>query len=190
MSEPRGQKSLTPSSPLSPSKGIKVKALRLIGIFLLIALLYLALRDAPLIEIWAVIQRVQLWQIILILSMDFLIYMCTSARWWFIVNADNKHVKYFPLIPVRISVFGVSYFTLGPQVGGEPLQVLYLQHAHGLTYTRAASTVVMDKLIEFLANFVLLAFGLTAIVHAGILSNTGSPPLASMLGLAVLVAGP
>ncbi len=164
--------------------------MRFIGVLLLIALLYSALRNAPLLEIWAVIQRVQLWQIIVILSMDLLIYMCTTARWWFIVNADNKHVKYFPLIPVRISVFGVSYFTIGPQVGGEPLQILYLQRNHGLTYTRAASTVVMDKLLEFLANFALLAFGLTAIVHAGILSRNGDPPLMSLIGLAALVAWP
>lgn len=159
-------------------------------ILILVILLYFALRDAPLIAIWATLQKLQLWQILAVLCLDFLIYMCTSARWWFITNADNKHVKYLPLIPVRISVFGVSYFTIGPQVGGEPLQILYLQRKHGLTYTRATSTVVMDKLLEFLANFVLLAFGLTAIVHARILSNTGSPPLVSLIGLAVLVAWP
>ncbi len=164
--------------------------IRFLFVIILATLLYFALRDAPLLEIWAVIQRVQLWQILLILSMDFLIYMCTTARWWFIVNADNKRVKYFPLIPVRISVFGVSYFTIGPQVGGEPLQILYLQRNHGLTYTRATSTVVMDKLLEFLANFVLLAFGLTAIVQAGILSNSGKPPIVSLIGLAALVAWP
>jgi uncharacterized protein (TIRG00374 family) len=190
MSEPRRQKFLIPSAPPSLPKGTRVKALRLAGIFLLIALLYPALRNAPLIEIWAALRRLQLWQILAILCIDTIIYAFVTARWWFIVNADNKHIKYLPLIPVRISVFGISYFTLGPQVGGEPLQVLYLQRAHGLTYTRAASTVVVDKLVEFLANFVLLAFGLTAIIEAGIFSKNGSPPPLSLIGLTALVAWP
>jgi len=78
-------------------------------------------------------------------------------------------VPYFPLLAVRVAVFGVSYFTLGPQIGGEPLQVLALQRKYGLTYTRATASVLMDKLLEFLVNFLLLAVGLTAVFQAGIL---------------------
>ena len=111
-----------------------------------------------------------------LLGMNTLIYFLVSARWWFIVHAENNNIRYCPLIGVRISVFGISYFTLGPQVGGEPLQILYLQRNYGLTYTRATASVVMDKLLEFLANFFLLVFGLTAVLRAGILSTgTGLP---------------
>jgi uncharacterized protein (TIRG00374 family) len=91
---------------------------------------------------------------------------------------------------VRVAVFGISYFTLGPQVGGEPLQVLYLQRKYGLTYTRATSTVIMDKLLEFLANFFLLVIGLTAIVQAGILSTNGSKPLVSLIPMAAILLWP
>jgi uncharacterized protein (TIRG00374 family) len=91
------------------------------------------------------------------------------------------------LLAVRIAVFGVSYFTLGPQVGGEPLQVLYLQRQYGLTYTRATASVVMDKLLEFLANFFLLAAGLTSIFQAGFVSRNGSSSLVSLSGLFILL---
>lgn len=161
----------------------------LVFVFLII-LLWWALRNAPLTEIWAALKKLQLWQIIVILAFNVLIYLCTSARWWLIVHADNKHVNYLSLIPVRVSVFGVSYFTLGPQVGGEPLQVLYLQRKYGLTFTRAAASVVMDKLLEFLANFVLLAFGLTALLEAGILSQNGSPLPLSLIGMVIVLAWP
>lgn len=156
----------------------------------LATLLYLAMRNAPLMEIWAALQRLEIWQIMLILAIDALIYVLVTARWWFIVHAENKHVPYLPMIGVRLSVFGISYFTLGPQVGGEPLQILYLQRRHGLTYTRATSTVIMDKLLEFLANFVLLAFGLTALIHAGLLSNKGGLPLVSLVVLVILLTWP
>ncbi len=159
-------------------------------IIVLLVLLYLAFRNAPLIQIWNTLHQLQLWQIILILAIDVIIYLFITARWWLIVQAENKNISYLPMIGVRISVFGISYFTIGPQIGGEPLQVIYLQRKYGLTYTRAASTVVMDKLLELLANFILLVFGLTGIVQAGILSRSGSPPLMSLIVLSALVVWP
>src|SRR5271157_4303887 len=159
-------------------------------IIVLLYLLYFALRHAPLIQIWNTLHQLQLWQIIVILAMDSIIYLFITARWWLIVQAENKNISYLPMIGVRISVFGISYFTIGPQVGGEPLQVIYLQRKYGLTYTRAASTVVMDKLLELLANFILLVFGLTGIIQAGILSRNGNPSLLSLIVLSALVAWP
>jgi hypothetical protein len=163
---------------------------RAVLILVLAALFYFALRNAPLAEILKTLQGLQFWQIVALVVLNGLIYLLVSARWWFIVHAENKKIRYFPLIGVRISVFGVSYFTLGPQIGGEPLQVLYLQRNYGLTYTRAAASVVMDKLLEFLANFFLLVFGLTAVLRSGILSTTIDLHLLGLIGLAGLVLWP
>ncbi len=163
---------------------------RLLWIVLLAALLYFALRKAPLIEIWATLRQLRLWQIAALTGINAGIYALVTLRWWIITQAEAKRVPYFPLLLVRVAVFGVSYFTLGPQVGGEPLQVLALRHRYGLTYTRATATVLMDKLLEFLANFVLLAFGLTAIFEAGILSTNGSRPIVSLIGIVLLLAWP
>jgi glycosyltransferase 2 family protein len=159
-------------------------------IIILLVLLYFALRHAPLIQIWNTLHQLQFWQIVVILAIDLIIYILVTARWWLIVQAENKNISYLPMIGVRVAVFGISYFTIGPQVGGEPLQVIYLQRKYGLTYTRTASTVVMDKLLELLANFIALVFGLTGIIQAGILSRNGSPPLLSLIVLSVLVAWP
>ncbi|HUH99314.1 MAG TPA: lysylphosphatidylglycerol synthase transmembrane domain-containing protein [Anaerolineales bacterium] len=156
----------------------------------LAGLLYFALRNAPLEQIRNSLRRLQFWQIVVILAIDLIIYIFTTARWWLIVQAANRAISYPAMIGVRISVFGISYFTIGPQVGGEPLQVIYLQRKYGLSYTRATSTVVMDKLLELLANFILLLFGLTGFVRVGLLSKNGSPPLAGLIGLSLLVAWP
>ena len=153
-------------------------------VFLVLAtLLYFALRNAPLNEIWDTLRQLRLWQIAILVLINVLIYALITLRWWIIVRAENKGISYIPLLAVRLAVFGVSYFTLGPQVGGEPLQVLYLQRKYGLTYTRATASVLMDKLLEFLANFFLLAVGLTAIFQAGILSRNGSNSLVSLSGV-------
>ncbi len=157
--------------------------------FILVALLWCALKNAPLAQIWTALQNLRLWQAGALLGLNTLIYLLVTARWWLIVRADRR-IGFLPLLGVRLSVFGISYFTLGPQVGGEPLQVLYLQRRYGLTYTHATATVIMDKLLEFLANFALLAFGLTAVARAGILTGNGGPALGSLIGLAGLLLGP
>ena len=147
--------------------------IRMAVLVLLALLLWWALRKAPLVEIWVAIRQLQLWQIAVILSLNAFFYIIATLRWWTIVRAENKQVPYFPLLGVRVSVFGVSYFTLGPQVGGEPLQILALQRRYHLTYTHATATVLMDKLLEFLVDFLMLAIGLTAILRVGVLAENG-----------------
>ncbi|MEP6896271.1 MAG: lysylphosphatidylglycerol synthase domain-containing protein, partial [Chloroflexota bacterium] len=55
---------------------------------------------------------------------------------------------------------------------------------------RATASVFMDKLLEFLANFFLLAVGLTSIFQAGIVSRNGSNSLVSLSGLVILFLWP
>jgi uncharacterized protein (TIRG00374 family) len=166
-------------------------ALRLFAVYFALAiLLYFALRNVPLHEIWATIRGLQLWQVASLFGLNLFIYGLMTFRWWVIVRAENKQIAYVPLLLVRIAVFGISYFTLGPHVGGEPLQVFYLQRKYKLTFTHATASVIMDKLLELLANFLLLAVGLTAVLRAGILSADGSGSWLSLTGLLLLCMWP
>jgi glycosyltransferase 2 family protein len=173
---------------MNPS--LKKWILRIFGLALLGGLLWWALHNAPLMEIWAALRRLQLWQVVVILAVNTFLYILVTLRWWIIVQAEAKQVPYLPLLGVRVSVFGVSYFTLGPQVGGEPLQVLSLQRKYGIPYTRAAASVLLDKLLEFLVNFLMLALGLTAIFQAGLLSENQVQFSISLVFLAALILVP
>ena len=153
-------------------------------------LVWWVLRNAPLVEIWAALRQLRLWQIAVILVVNGLLYVLVTLRWWLIVRAEARQVPYLALIAVRLAVFGVSYFTLGPQVGGEPLQVLALQRRYGLSYTRATASVLMDKLIEFLVDFLLLPFGLIAIFRAGALAGNSLSFPWELTGLLVLMLWP
>lgn len=161
--------------------------LRLGLLVVLCGLLYFALRNVPIREVWHALAALQVWQIGLLLSLDALIFALVSARWWFVVRAELRAVRFLPMFAVRLSVFAISYFTLGPQIGGEPLQVLYLRRNHGISYTRATASVVMDKLFELLGNLVLLSFGLLAVFRSGLLAGTrfGSPLGILLLGLLI-----
>lgn len=174
-----------------PSRKRVFRSIRTLVVYAVLAsLLYWALRNVPLIDIWETIRQLRGWQIIVLLLINVVVIALMAARWWIIVRADNRSVPFLPLVGYRLTVFGVSYFTPGPQVGGEPLQIIYLQKNYGLTYARATAAVIMDKLLEFLVNFLLLAVGAWAVFRVGLIPANGGKPILSLIGLALLLFWP
>lgn len=170
---------------------MRAKFLRVFAIYsILLILLYFALRNAPFAEIWNALKNLKLWQIGLILLLNAFVIVCMTARWWIIVRAENPSMPFLPMIRYRLSVFGLSYFTPGPQVGGEPLQIIYLQRNHGISFARATSAVIMDKLLEFIVNFVLIGVGAWAIVRVGLISGNGIRLTLSLIVVGILLALP
>jgi len=167
------------------------RTLRAVALYLILgALLWWALRNVPLIDIWGSLGQLRGWQIMLLLLLNAAVIALMAARWWLIVRAEQPRVPFLPLVGYRLSAFGLSYFTPGPQVGGEPLQVIYLQKRHGLSYARATASVIMDKLLEFLVNFILLGVGAWAVFRVGLAQNNGSGSILSLSGLGVVLAWP
>lgn len=165
-----------------------IKILRLLALYLILAvLLVYALREAPILQIWESLKKLSLWQIVLLFLINILAVLSITARWWFVVRAEKPRLPFLPLIGYRLSAFGLSYFTLGPQVGGEPLQVIYLRRNHNLGFARAVSTVILDKLLEFFGNFIFIAIGLFAVIRTGVLPQTGLPVLGWIAILALLL---
>lgn len=156
-----------PNAPVQKSPWLA----RLFWLALLAALLFWALQNAPLAEIWNSLQLLRSWQILALLALNAAIFALITARWWLIIRAEARRVPFLPLVAYRLAAFGMSYFTPGPQVGGEPLQILYIRNAYGLTTVRATAAVMMDKLVEFLANFLFLALGLFAVTASGMLGG-------------------
>jgi glycosyltransferase 2 family protein len=164
---------------------IRTWLIRLGWWIVLILLLWWALHSAPLADIWALLRQLQLWQLAVLMVFNIVIFVLITMRWWIIVRAQNAKVPFYPLVGFRLAAYGLSYFTVGPQVGGEPLQIIYLQRHYGLTYARATAAVIMDKLLELLTNFILIAAGVYAIFRVGILSGNN---VQTTLGLIPLTA--
>ncbi|HEY2981856.1 MAG TPA: lysylphosphatidylglycerol synthase transmembrane domain-containing protein [Anaerolineales bacterium] len=174
---------------LAESKGIRV--LRVFAVYLVLAvLLWWAVRNAPLFEIRETLRLLRPGQIALLLAINALVILCMSLRWWLVVRADAPRIPFIPFVGYRLSVFALSYFTPGPQVGGEPLQILYLRSNHGLTFARAVSAVLIDKLLEFLGNFVFIGIGLFAIARVGLLPANRSLGAAGWIALTLLMIWP
>jgi glycosyltransferase 2 family protein len=169
---------------------LKKWLVRIFWLILLIGLLAWAIVAAPLAEIFESLKQLHLWQIGILLVINSAVIVFITLRWWLIIRAETNKVPLIPLIGYRLAAFGVSYFTPGPQVGGEPLQVLYLQKYNRLTYARATSTVIVDKLLEFLVNILFLALGLFVVLQQGLIPFNESQLIGSLAPLLVVLLIP
>lgn len=110
------------------------------------------------------------WEAIgVLIVINVLIFGLFTLRWWLILRAQGYQQSFFTLISYRLAGFGVTYFTPGPQFGGEPLQVYLLNQRENMETSAAAASVTVDKLLELLANFTFLLIGVVVLIFGGFL---------------------
>jgi len=164
--------------------------IRTVGALVAGVLLYWVFRTAPFVEIGLALRQISVWQVLLIVMLNILFHALMGLRWWIVARADLKHVRLDEMIVIRLAAFGLSYFTPGPQVGGEPLQVQYLRRRWGATFARSTATVITDRLLELLAGFVFLVVAGTILLRQGLLNGIGPISPAALAGMALLLAWP
>jgi uncharacterized protein (TIRG00374 family) len=126
------------------------------------ALLLLTIRLISLEEIVATLRRLQAWQIgVLILANGFVLATITG-RWWVLLRGLGHDIPFLRLFFYRLASFGLSYFTPGPHVGGEMLQVLLIEKGHSVPRSNSLAAVTLDKAIEFSVNLTFLLLGIIA----------------------------
>jgi len=153
-------------------------------------LLWWALRNISLSEVWVVLRQLNPRQILVLLATNIVVLLLFSARWWIISRAQGYPIPYLTLAGYRLAAFGVSYFTPGPQVGGEPLQVFLTERKHNIPRASTIAAVSLDKSLEFLFNFTFLAFGLMTVLQGQIFPDAiGHQALALAVVLLILVMG-
>jgi uncharacterized protein (TIRG00374 family) len=148
-----------------------VKSLRYILLLFIPIMMWWAFKDVSINEISKVFQQLNFSGILILIGLNVIIFSLFSSRWWLILNAQGYRRSYFALIGYRLASFGVTYFTPGPQFGGEPLQVYLLKQREKLPLEIAAASVAVDKLLELLANFSFLLVGVIVVVFNGVLSG-------------------
>lgn len=133
-------------------------------------LLVWVLRAVPLDEAWALLQQISLAELLALALLNVLVLLSFSGRWWIILRSQGHRIPYLRLVGYRLAAFGVSYFTPGPQFGGEPLQVYLPEKRDGVPRSTAVAAVTLDKTLELLVNFAFLAGGVALIAQRRLLS--------------------
>lgn len=156
----------------------------------ILLLLFLALRSTPLAEIWQVLSRLDGKQVLALVGINGLILFLMAGRWWLVLRSLGYTVRLASLLAYRLTGFAVSYYTPGPQFGGEPVQVDLLHREHKIPVEAALSSVFLDRLIDLLANFTILVLGVATIFLSGFAESGGYGwAWAVVIGLLLLPMG-
>jgi uncharacterized protein (TIRG00374 family) len=151
-------------------------------------LLAWVLRSVPFSEVWVTLTRLTLGQLLAWLLVNICIQFLFSGRWWIILRAQGYRIPYLSLVGYRLSGFSLSYFTPGPQFGGEPLQVHLLHSRHAVPTATAIAAVSLDRMLELLANFTFVLLGVSVVLHSGL--SSGVPLYLILLPVGILLALP
>lgn len=142
---------------------------RLVWLFwlLVIPALWWALREVPLQQIVDAVTSLRGWQLLALAAVNIGVLAIFSLRWWLFLRVMGGRISFLRAVGYHLIGFGVSYFTVGPQVGGEPLQVLLVSRQPSVTLPAAVSSVFLDKVFELLTNFTFLMAGSLLILASG-----------------------
>lgn len=132
-----------------------------------------AFRDVSFYEVSLVLRRLSLTQVAILIGLNLVIILLFSSRWWLISRHQGHVLPYMNLVYYRLAAFGISYYTPGPQFGGEPLQVHLLRRRHQVPMEAAVAGVTLDKLLELSVNFTILFAGLAFVLLDAPLLNHG-----------------
>ena len=166
------------------------RLLRWLPWLLSVALLVWVIRLVPLDEVLAALRQLRSGEIAALIIANAVVLLAITARWGLLLRGQGYNVPFAALFGYRLAVFGLSYFTPGPHVGGEPLQVLLVEREHGVPRSVALAAVALDKAIEFGVNFTFLLLGVAAVLRWRIVpADVGQQALglvAALLALPVL----
>ena len=154
--------------------GLRARLLAALLWAMAFGLLAWSLRAIAPAALWQALRDVPASGLLLLLALNGLVLFSLSLRWWLLLRAAGHPLPILPLVGYRTAAFGLSYFTPGPQFGGEPLQVLLVRRRHGVPNETAVAAVVVDKSLELLVNLLLLV--------AGLLFALRQPLLRALLG--------
>ena len=128
--------------------------------FVAVFLVVWALRTVPLNEIVALLLRLRPVDLLIWILMNLVVVVTMTGRWWFVLEGMGHRLPLLRLTTYRLAAYGVSYFTPGPQFGGELFLVFPVRRRHHVPTTTAIAAVSVEKALELLVNFLFLATGL------------------------------
>ena len=156
--------------PLRPSKSsaavasarsslqwARKKSWRLLLGLLGVLMAWYALKGVAWTTVWDLLSRLSPLAILILVGINLLMLPLMTARWWLLLRSLGEPVGLLSICAYRLAANAVNYLTPGPHFGGEPLSVYLLHHRQGTSLSTAVTTVAVDRLLELLASFLVLA---------------------------------
>ena len=139
-----------------------------------IALFFGVWWQIPWAEVVVVLRGLSPTKLLLLAGLDVVIVLTMNGRWWFVLRGMGQRLGYLRLSQYRLVAMSISYFTPGPQFGGEPFQVWVLTKHHDVPTSTAIAAVTVDKLLELVVNFMVLVWGVGVVVQTAVFPTLSS----------------
>jgi uncharacterized protein (TIRG00374 family) len=150
-------------------------------------LLWLAVRNVSWQELRGLLAAFNWSSLWLLIVLDLGMLVSLTARWWFVLDGFRHRIPFLRLMRYRTAVFGLSYITPGPQVGGEVLQVYFPAARHDVPTAVSLATATVDKTLDFLGTFTFLAIGVFAVfIGQHLITEVSTPALLAVLPLLLI----
>lgn len=107
-------------------------------------------------SLWARLP-VEFWGIWI--GLNLAVILVWAWRWSVILQPLGIQASLKNRVFARLAGFGWSYFTPGPQVGGEPVQVYLISRYARVPVPLAATSVYLERVVDGLTNFAVLLLG-------------------------------
>ena len=126
-----------------------------------------ALSRVSLADAWASVRKLDARAVTTLVAVNFVALVVFGVRWWVILRGLGRPIGLMQAALYRLAAFGFSYFTPGPQIGGEPVQVLLAEKRHGVPRDIAIASVGLDRLFDGVFNLAFLAAAALVLVKEG-----------------------
>ena len=80
-------------------------------------------------------------------------WILMGERWRYFCRENGVRIGLIEATSARLAGFAWSYITPGPQIGGEPIQILYISH-RGHPARRVLPALVRDRSYEFFSGLI------------------------------------
>lgn len=111
-------------------------------------------------DIFKVFLRINPFYLLIYFLVSISIFFGYVLRWWIIIRVSTrKGVHIGRLFFYKTAGYAISYLTPFAKLGGEPVQTYFLSKEK-IDMAHAASTVVIDKMLELTANVIFSLIGL------------------------------
>ena len=146
---------------------IRFKPIYLLWLVALI-LVVRVFRSFPLNDVWLTLRQLSLGDIVILAAINVLVFALFTSRWWLFLSALGQRIHFLSLFRYRLAGFSLSYFTPGPQFGGEPLQVFLTRERQNVPGTSAVAAITLDKMLELVVNYSFLILGILLTLKVGL----------------------
>ena len=119
------------------------------------------LSRVPLADAFSAIRGLDTTAIVVLVSLNALALLVFGLKWWIVLRGLGQKIGLFETSLYRLAGFGFAYFTPGPRVGGEPVQVILAERRSGVPRDAAIASVALDRMLDASMNLGCICLPLT-----------------------------